>query len=146
MSVEEQAHTDSLPTPNTGPGAIATLVLAGVVFVTSVVALVVLIALDKPVIALVALVTPVVTALLVSGHVSIVTREQNVALGKIERQTNGVLDARMREAVHAALSEAAPLPVVPIEDTPVTGFTQPEGPSTATMPAEWVPLADRDKT
>jgi hypothetical protein len=144
-SIEAQAHTTS--TPIDRPAATTPLVvLAALVFVCSVAALVILEIAERPTLTLVALVTPVITGLLVSGHVCTVTRQQNVAIDKIERQTNGVLDERIRTQVLSALAEAAPLPVVPAHETDVA-FTTPagaagaEGPSSATLPSGFVPLA-----
>lgn len=49
---------------------------------------------------------PVVAALLVNGHLSTKTDEQNVKLDKITAQTNGVLDGRIKTQTLAALAEA----------------------------------------
>lgn len=51
-------------------------------------------------------VTPVVAALLIVRKVSAETQRQDLTLAKIERQTNGVLDARIREGVAASLEAA----------------------------------------
>lgn len=140
--VEAHAHTSSTPTDT--PTSSALTWLAGTVFVVSVAALVVLEALERPTVTLVALVTPVIASLLVAGHVSTVTKQQNVAIDKIERQTNGVLDERIRTQVLAALTEAAPVPAVVVGTAPgALEEVDPdvEPPSTGTMPREWVQQA-----
>lgn len=80
--------------------------LAGLVFVVSVAAVVVLEAMGRSTTNLMALVGPVVAGLLVGGHVSNLTQQQNRAIGKIEAQTNGVLDARIRTQGKAATLDA----------------------------------------
>jgi hypothetical protein len=65
------------------------------------------------------LVSAVVTLLGVSGlaaHIEQRTRGQDATLAKIEKQTNGVLDARIREGVKTAIAELTappPPPLVP---------------------------------
>jgi hypothetical protein len=78
--------------------------LAGLVFVVSVAALVTLEVMGKPTTNLMALVSPVVAALFVAGHINRVTAKQNEHIQKIEHQTNGVLDQRIRDGVLAALN------------------------------------------
>lgn len=80
--------------------------LAGVVFIVSVVALVVLESFGRSTTNLMSLVGPVVAGLLVGGHVSNLTSQQNRSIQKIEAQTNGVLDARIRTQGKAATLEA----------------------------------------
>lgn len=148
MSPEEAAHTNS--TPDSSNTSTPLIWLAGVVFVVSVAALLALELSGRPTLTLVALVTPVITGLLVSGHVSTVTRQQNVAINKIERQTNGVLDDRIRTQVIAALVEAGPMPATVVAHatvTPVTDDEEPspagEPPSASTMPAAFLDTAQR---
>lgn len=80
--------------------------LAGLVFLTSVIALVILESFGRSTTNLMALVGPVVAGLLVGGHVSNLTSQQNRSIQKIEAQTNGVLDARIRTQGKAAMLEA----------------------------------------
>ena len=65
---------------------------------------------------LVALGAPVVGALLVTGHVSKVTSEQNATIAKIDKQTNGVMDARIRDGVQTVLRDNGLIPAAdPVE-------------------------------
>lgn len=48
---------------------------------------------------------PVVTYMLIGSKVDAVTQDQNTKLDKIQEQTNGVLDKRIRDGVRAALKE-----------------------------------------
>jgi hypothetical protein len=81
-------------------------IVALVVFVVSVGALVTLELANRPTTTVMALVGPVVAALFIAGHVNRVTDEQNHTLTKIEKQTNGVLDDRIKTQTKAALVEA----------------------------------------
>lgn len=100
--------------------------LAALVFVVSVAALVALEVMERPTANLMTLVAPVVAALFVAGHVNAVTAEQNKTINKIEQQTNGVLDERIRAQTKAALLDAG----IVTPDPSVLG----EGPSASTMP------------
>lgn len=86
--------------------------LAATVFVVSVVALVILELNGRPTANLMTLVTPVVAALFVVDTINRRTAEQNQAISKIQEQTNGVLDQRIKDGVLAALnardSDSAP--------------------------------------
>jgi len=94
------------------------LLLAGVaVFALSLAALVVLSLNDRDTSQLMALVGPVVAALLVTGHVNRVTGQQNQQLERtadnveqVKKQTNGVLDARIRAQTTQALADAGLIP------------------------------------
>lgn len=97
--------------------------LAGVVaFVALIGAFVVLTVQHADTGALVALGGPVVMALLVTGHVSKVTEEQNSAIATIQKQTNGVLDARIRDGVTEVLTRAG---VLPPADVPAVAVADP---------------------
>lgn len=48
---------------------------------------------------------PVVTYMLIGAKVEQVTQEQNHTLNKIQEQTNGVLDQRIKDGAKAALEE-----------------------------------------
>lgn len=103
------------------------LIAGVVVFVASLGALVFLQAKGLGTAELIALAGPVVAALLVTGHVSRVTGEQNQQIERIERQTNGVLDERIKRQTIAALVEsgviAAPgsLPAPKLDNPPTEG-------------------------
>ncbi|MDE9365484.1 hypothetical protein PZ938_07690 [Luteipulveratus sp. YIM 133132] len=83
-----------------------TLVAGVVVFVTSVAGVVTLELAGRDPGQVLTLAGPVVAALLVSGHVSNVTDRQNEQISRIEKQTNGVLDDRIKTQTLAALAEA----------------------------------------
>lgn len=107
------------------------IILAGVVFIVSVAALVALEAMERSTTNLMALVGPVVAGLLVGGHVSNLTSQQNRSIQKIEAQTNGVLDARIRTQGKAATLEAlTEAGIVPGSVIP------PATPGTALLPGE----------
>lgn len=133
------------------------ILLAGVVFIVSVAALVALEAMGRSTTNLMALVGPVVAALLVGGHVSNLTSQQNRSIQKIEAQTNGVLDARIRTQGKAAMLEAltesgvipgAVIPpatpgtaLLPGESHTVTAAQPEAGASDSTLPAGFVDAA-----
>lgn len=107
------------------PGAVADRILAGVVFVVSVAAFVALELLERETTGLLVLVGPVVAALLVNGKIDNVKKEterQSATLTRVERQTNGVLDERIRSGTLRALQDAgivsapagAELPLEPV--------------------------------
>ena len=48
---------------------------------------------------------PLVTYLLIGSKVEAETNKQNTKLDKIDAQTNGILDKRIKDAVHAVLDE-----------------------------------------
>lgn len=50
--------------------------------------------------------TPFIAALLIGSKVEAVTAEQNGTLDTIRRQTNGVMDGRIRDGVRGVLAEA----------------------------------------
>lgn len=52
---------------------------------------------------------PVLAALLINTHVSSLTEQQNEKIGKIEAQTNGVLDKRIEDGVVRGLVKAGAL-------------------------------------
>ncbi|HEX6917361.1 MAG TPA: hypothetical protein VF140_04725, partial [Phycicoccus sp.] len=76
------------------PTTTATTILSGVVFTVSVVALVVLEALGRDSTAVMVLAGPVVSALFVVGAVGNRLGNVQQTVDKVERQTNGLLDAR----------------------------------------------------
>lgn len=114
------------------------IILAGLVFVVSVAALVILESFGRSTVNLMALVGPVVAGLLVGGHMSNLTSQQNRSIQKIEAQTNGVLDARIRTQGKAAMLEA--LQDVGIITT-AASVVEPASPSAA-HPPELVDDAD----
>lgn len=63
--------------------------------------------------------SPVVLALLVTGHFSNVTDAQNQTIAKIDKQTNGVMDARIQDGVSKVLRDAGILPADPVAADPV---------------------------
>lgn len=71
---------------------------------------------------LVALGAPVLAGLLLAAKVQTLTTQQNDVLAKIDRNTNGALDGRIREGVAAVLDDrgivAAATPVVPLSREP----------------------------
>ena len=80
--------------PDPSLSSTGSLVLAGVVFVVSVVAFVVLELAGRPTNGLMLLCGPAVGALIVSGQLQYVTSRQNRTLDNIEAQTNGNLSRR----------------------------------------------------
>lgn len=83
-------------------------VLSGLVFALSLAALVILEVTGRSTAALMALVGPVIAALFLASHVDRRTNEQNVVIGKIAEQTNGVLDQRIKESTAEAIREILP--------------------------------------
>lgn len=81
--------------------------LAAVVFVITIAAYVVLEVRGRDTSGLIALVTPVLASLYVVARVERRTDAQDSALSRIEAQTNGVLDERIREGTKAAFLELA---------------------------------------
>lgn len=82
--------------------------LSGVVYALALLALVVLEVAGRDTTALLSLVGPVIAALFIAGHVDRVTGEQNEAIGRIERQTNGVLDQRIKDGTAEAIKTLLP--------------------------------------
>lgn len=62
---------------------------------------------------LVAIGAPVLAGLLLAAKVQTVTQQQNETLAKIDRNTNGALDGRIREGVSSVLRDAGVLPAAP---------------------------------
>lgn len=93
----------------------AAIVLAGVVFVVSVIAFVALEIAGRNTDNLMVLVGPAIGALIVSGQLV----GQNKALDKIERQTNGVMDGRIEAGVRKVLTEAGVLAIPSGSTTPL---------------------------
>ena len=89
--------------PTSSRGFVA---LAGGVFAVSVAALVILELNGRSTTNLMALVAPVVAALFIARRIDHVTTAQNKAIEKIDQQTNGVLDERIKTQTKAALREA----------------------------------------
>lgn len=83
-----------------------TLTAGVIVFVVTATAFVVLQVTEHPTDKLLTLAGPVVAALLITGRVDRHAADQERTLGKIEAQTNGVLDQRIREGARAALDDA----------------------------------------
>lgn len=90
----------------------AVVILAGVMFVTSVAGLVALVIAGVDSASLERLVGPLLTAVVITGVLGATNRqqgkrldEQDTKLDKITHQTNGVLDRRIREGTKAALLE-----------------------------------------
>lgn len=81
------------------------IVLAGLMFTVTVVALVVLGLYDEDTRTLERLVGPLLTAVIVTGVVGALGKSQNSRLDKIEHQTNGELDEKIKRNVKAALDE-----------------------------------------
>lgn len=79
--------------------------LAALMFTVTVTALVVLGLWDQNTRTLERLVGPLLTAVIVTGVVGALGKSQNSRLGKIESQTNGKMDERIRENVKAVLDE-----------------------------------------
>lgn len=96
-------------TDNTGT---AVVVLAGVMFVTSVLGMVALVIAGSDSSSLERVVGPLLTAVVVTGVLGATNRqqvkrldEQDTKLDKISEQTNGVLDRRIKTQTKAALLE-----------------------------------------
>lgn len=92
----------------------ALVVLSGVLFVTTMAALVILIINGDDTEAVESIAKPLLTGLVLSGVVGAVQQSQtgrldtqDKQLRKIREQTNGVLDARIKEQTKAALLELA---------------------------------------
>lgn len=103
----------------------ATLVAGVVVFLSTIGAYVYMETHGYGTAQLLALAGPVIAALLITKHVTTLTRKQNEQIETVVQQTNGQLDARIREQVRAAITDA--------------GLAAPPGPageppSTSTMP------------
>lgn len=79
--------------------------LAALMFTVTVAALVVLGLSDQNTRTLERLVGPLLTAVIVTGVLGVSHKSQNNRLDKIEHQTNGELDARIKRNVRAALDE-----------------------------------------
>ncbi|MFF3363576.1 hypothetical protein [Streptomyces misionensis] len=60
--------------------------------------------------AYIGVVTPILTAVFVIQHVDARSDQQDQALQQITRQTNGVLDQRIKDGVKAALAEQGGTP------------------------------------
>jgi hypothetical protein len=113
----------------------ATLVAGVIAFLAALGALVYMESHGHPTTELMALAGPVIAALLVTRHVSKLTRHQNEKLETVVQQTNGQLDDRIRAQVLAALTEAG-------TGAPQAASEQP--PSTSTMPPRFLtPDPDR---
>ncbi len=83
-----------------------TLLAGVVVFITTAAAFVVLQVTGHPTDKLLTLAGPVVAALLITGRVDKHADDQEHVLTKIQQQTNGVLDKRIKNGAKAALREA----------------------------------------
>lgn len=76
-----------------------------VVYVTSLAGYVVLAIQGEPTAEYVTLVGPVIAAMFVVSHLDRRSDQQDQVLGKIQENTNGVLDRRIKDGVKAALAE-----------------------------------------
>lgn len=79
--------------------------LAALMFTVTVAALVVLGLWDQNTRTLERLVGPLLTAVIVTGVVGALGKSQSSRLGRIESQTNGELDEKIKQNVKAALDE-----------------------------------------
>ena len=88
------------------PHRYSIMTIAGVIIYTATLAaLVVLTLRHEDTEAVMVLAGPVVAALLVSGQIGVRADRHDDALDRISRQTNGVLDQRIRDGVRAVLDD-----------------------------------------
>lgn len=103
-------------------------ILAGVVFIVSVVAFVLLELQGRPTDGLMVLVGPAVAALIINAHVTATTKDQNRQLSRLEEQTNGNLHRRdlkidelTQELVEAKAQAAAAVAALAAAPPPADG-------------------------
>lgn len=80
-------------------------IVGAILYTVTLVAIVVLTIAHERVDQIMVLAGPVVAALLVSGQIGHRSDQQDAALAQITRQTNGVLDSRIRDGVRQALAD-----------------------------------------
>jgi hypothetical protein len=106
MSTMSQDDVDTPTTPAGVDYGKLLIGLAAVVFIVTIAAVVFLQSIGKPTDTVEAIAGPVVAALFLGGFMQALTSGQNRTLHTIQRQTNGVLDARIRVQSKAAVLDA----------------------------------------
>lgn len=107
------------------PASAVTMVVGCVIAVAAMVCSVVLVLADKQTASILSIAGPIIGSLFVASYVGDLTGKQNATLDQqtakldtVERQTNGVLDQRIRDGVASVLDERGVIPPAPPAGNP----------------------------